>query len=338
MATSFKPFDAFKQTPDSHRSIWHVVPQSPQTVRMINEKITLPIASDGYQVKSGGLADVFVSIQKSGLGYSLYFGPDPRAAIGTNNIHSDFSGPPLAVGTMAQLVAVRDVAASMITRPLYDPSKGLSPQFQPPLNDGVFKFRFWNFVPVTSVVGGPLVTLPRCALGRGQLTTTSSIDNLKCLVSHDSSTKGFKEVWTAAYGPGLATCRFRLVSYGPIFLAINDLSRRVIANDGKHTVDLSEVSGASHWLQVANNKIVALANQSPLFWQLILNMKDIAERLKPWYTILGNSIEGYPIVLSARNGATIATPYDPFDAAQSWKYYDSGSCKYCPSMNLWTGC
>ena len=298
VATTFKPVDAIKQTAESHRSIWHILPQSPQVIHIFNEHNRLPISSEGSQVRCGGYPNANLQVAQGGSGYSLLCGQNITSALATSEIRADLNGQPLVAGI---------------------------PQGSTQVLGG--KYNTWNFVPITSVVGGPLTTLPRCALGPGQLSTISSVDDLKCTVSYDASMRGVKEVWPSPYRPGLAACRFRLLTYGSIFLAISDLSRRVIAINSAVTVDISEVTDSKHWLQISDNKIVSLYDQTQKFWQIVLNIKDVAERLKPWYVILGRSNEGYPIVLSAKSGVATAAPYDPFDPDQLWKYYDWGSSK-----------
>jgi hypothetical protein len=190
-----------------------------------------------------------------------------------------------------------------------------------------FKTTSWNFVPVTSVLAGPIVTLPRMALGVGVLRNVNDVDNIKNDVLYYQSWNGSFSTIKAPYRPGLAENRFRLLSYGSIFLLISDMSRRAVAGDGRSSRAIIELRDESCWFTSSGNKIVSFANQQPAFWQVVNNISDIAERQKPWYIVLGQSDTGYPIVLSAKGRDPVAEPFDPFDGKQLWRYYDWGSCK-----------
>ena len=257
---------------------------------------------------SGGNPLINPAPQATGTGYSLVSAAT-GTPLSTNSVKLDLGGQCLAA--------------------LQDPNRVPSMQRpQAAILWAQYLFKSWNFVPVTSVLSGPLVTMPKCLMGPGVLTDLNSVENMKNQILFDAVQVDRYKTRTTPYQPGQAATRFRLISYGSIFLAVSDSSRRVVSNTTQETVDMSQVVDAKYWLTTSNNQIVSFADMQPKFWQIIIGIDDIAERLKPWYIILGQSSTGYPIVLSiAQDGSVSAVPYDPFDSNQLWKYYDWGSSK-----------
>lgn len=297
--------------------IWHMIPQSSQTVRIVSERAKLPLSSDTYDFRCSSDLNSSVTLSRAeNNGYRLLFDLQPPMVVVSSEIATDMGGKSLIVVPQNPRQA----------RSFFDPSTNKFTLETDLINSG--KYSTWNFVPVTSVVGGRLDMLPRCSFAGGQLTTVNSVDQLRPLVQTDAITRGFKETWVTPYRPGVPAHRFRLLKYGSIFIGISDQSRRVIAAPRPvFTVDLAEVKDSTHWLQVSNNKIVALSDGVQKYWQIITNIKDVAQRLKPWYIVVGRSSDSYPIVLSVKNGLVVAAPYDVFDPDQLWRYYDWGSCE-----------
>ena len=316
LASTFKPLDAFHQSADNHRYVWHILPEpGVKRIRICNELHLTQLTyfnsgltggtrcvPDG----SGGNPLFNPAPLSSGTGYSLVSAAT-GTPLSTNNVKSDLSGQ--------CLVALQDPNhIPFMDRP------------QAAILWAQHLFKSWDFVPVTSVLSGPLVTMPKCLMGPGVLTDLKSVESMKNQVLFDAVQVDRYKTRTAPYQPGQAATRFRVINYGSIFLAVSDSSRRVVSNTTQETVDMSQIIDAKFWLTIANNQVVSCADLRPKFWQIIFGIDDIAERLKPWYIVLGQSSAGYPIVLSVSPGGSVcATPYDPFDSNQLWKYYDWGS-------------
>lgn len=315
--TTFKPSDHFRQIPDHHRYIWHIIPEpGAKQVRLWNElhlSQLVVINPNGATVCAAEDLSVrsliVIEPRADGTGYSL-ISALCRTPLSASGLQNDLNGRPLAALPSLNNADPMRAAQAMSTINQYN-------------------FRSWNFVPITSVLSGPLVNMPKCALAPGVLTDLNSVDAMKSQVlSNTALTDRFRTA-NVAYQPGQAGLRMRMISYGPIFFVISDSSRRVIDYSTQGTLDMSEMIDHKHWLMIANNRIVSLYDMTPKYWQVIVGIDDIAERLKPWYIILGQSSAGYPIVLSVGPGNTvIAAPYDPFDSNQLWKYYDWGSSEF----------
>ena len=319
VASTFKPLDAFRQSADTHRYIWHILPDSgAKQVRIWNElhlnQLTyLNSSTVGGTIcvpdGSGGNPIFYPTPLASGNGYSL-ISATTRTPLSTANVKSDLTGQCLTA--------------------LQDPNR--VPPMQRPQAAILWAqqhFKSWNFVPITSVLSGPLITMPKCLLGPGTLTNINNVETMKNQVLFDAVQVDRYRTRISPYQPGQAATRFRVINYGSIFIAVSDISRRVVSNTTQDTVDMSQVMDEKFWFTVANNQIISLADLQPKLWQIVIGIDDIPERLKPWYIILGHSHAGYPVVLSVgQNGTVNAVPYDPFDANQLWKYYDWGSSKF----------
>ena len=202
------------------------------------------------------------------------------------------------------------------------------------LSSPAAKFNQWNFVPIASVLAGPLVTLPKLGLAPGELKQLAAVDDMKNTVLCDATMARKNETQLGAYTPGVPECRFRLIRYGSLFIALSDSSRLVVFNDTNRLVRLDDVRDAGCWFLPSGSKVAALMDLQPKFWQILVNIGDVAERLQPWYIVLGLSTDGFPIVLSQSNGNVTAVPYDPFDFNQLWKYYDWGSSKQVSHVKM----
>ena len=297
VASGLKVLDAIQQKPDSRRAMWQIIfDDGPIHFQLRNEFTQGVLTQTGNTASASpgaGGTSVMYAINQSksettkGLGFTGIGGWPVRA----ESAGVDYNGTAVKVEGKEYPIGV------------------------------------WNFVPIANVLPGPLMTLPKIGLAPTQITDLSKVDELKVnfLVDRSMAQKG--ENFTGAYTPGVPECRFRLISFGSIFLAVSESSRQVVFNDPGKLLWLGDVRDAGCWLTMSSSKIVALTDLQPKYWQILVNISDVAEKLKPWYVILGLSNEGYPVVLSQKDGILTAAPYDPFDPNQLWKYYDWGSSK-----------
>ena len=332
VATSFKPFEAFQQLPDSHRSIWHIsFEQDNPEIHLTNEHMMTDMVFDGTRVqcKAGASGKPQISIMPSEnkASYELTFvgAPMPVSAV---SISTDLQGPPVVAHPrllgvdlppgleFGNIHGIGNVQNMLQTQTAM--MKQLAPRLQA---------TSWNFVPISSVLAGPLVTLPKLALAPGELTSLENLDDNNNDILYYMSWDGHCKTKVAPYRPGLAEGRYRLLTYGSLFMAVSDISRRAVSSDTQNTVALSDVKDRKCWLTITNNKVASFSTQEPKYWQTVMNISDVAERQKPWYIVLGVTDMGYPIVLSAQGGNLTAVPFDSFDPNQLWRYYDWGSSK-----------
>ena len=320
VASTLKPLDMFHQTSDSHRYVWHILPEpGAKQIKLWNELNLTPLT----HVNTGHEGGTTCIPDNSSTNAVFSLEPLPNAA--GYSLNSVVTRTPLSAGRI-----MSDLSGSCLASFQNPASVPLSKAQETAKLWASYRFKTWTFVPITSFLSGPLVTMSKCLLGPGSLQDLDSVESMKNQILMDSGPVQQNKTRIAPYKPGQAATRFRVANYGSIFLLISDSSRRAVSSTTHETVDLSQVVDASHWFTITNNQIVSLADSQPKFWQIVVGIDDIAERLKPWYIILGHSDDtGYPIVLSVagQGQAVIATPYDPYDANQLWKYYDWGSSK-----------
>ncbi|MCJ1398670.1 hypothetical protein MMC11_001871 [Xylographa trunciseda] len=318
-ATSFKPFEAFQQLPDSQRSIWHILFQEGRSeIQLINEHSLTEMIFDGahIQCKAGASGNAQMTIKPSAnaQGYDLTFVGAP-VSVSALSVAIDLQGPPVFANPQQALIGgSQNRAESLHIEGAMRAQAALQS-----------KISSWNLIPIASVLAGPLVSLPLVALAPGEIKALEGLDDVKSDILYYMSWDGKCQTTVASYKPGLAEGRFRLFTYGSLFMFISESSRRAVAADTENTVALPDVKDDKCWLMVTNNKVVSLSAQEPKYWQIVMNISDIAERQEQYYIILGSSDRGYPIVLSVQENNLTAVPFDSFDSNQLWRYYDWGS-------------
>lgn len=289
VAGVFKPLDAFNQTVDGHRFIWHVLPEPGSTgkqVRIWNELHLLQLSVNNSDGKAAcgaldGSPNSLFILQPSADAAAYGLVPVLRKTpLCTNTVQADLNGQPL--------VALPDLnSVDPRTRPFAAIQMAAS------------LFKVWSFVPISSVLA-PLLALPKCVLGPGIISDQSSIDAMKTQVLSDlGQASGFKTE-VVPYRPGRSSTSYRMISYGSIFLAVSDVSRRAVSRGLDATVDLSDIVDATHWFTIADNKIVSLSDMQPRMWQMVTGIDDTVASSKPNYIVLGYSDRGFPIVSTLR--------------------------------------
>lgn len=309
VASGFKPADVIRQVPGSRRALWQIdFKRDASLLQLVNEhtmshmarieKTTVAQPIQMGPTSLNGQTNMWIQPVPKTRSTKLLGFEGSNVGLGVGSVGVDYSGPALD------------------------------------LSSPVAKFNQWNFVPIASVLAGPLVTLPKLGLAPGELKQLAQVDDMKNTVLCDATMARKNETQMGAYTPGVPECRFRLIRYGSLFIALSDSSRLVLSNDTNRLLKLDDVRDAGCWFLPSGPKVAALMDLQPKFWQILVNIGDVAERQQPWYIILGLSIDGFPIVLSQSNGNVTAVPYDPFDSNQLWKYYDWGSSKQVLRVRL----